>query len=169
MTSVTNRPRSYNQLHTHFHSEMSKTARTTTLAAFLAIGGLVVLFCSSLCLKLDGINVMRQVILPAMVPGAIALLLSLPLAACGIRLHRQQSSAWSTLVNFMQTELERDGVLKMEKREAKHYLRTNFFYERENTIHYIRLIDALKSQNKENKELKEALDALLKKIYRGKI
>jgi len=65
--------------HTQFREKTGNASKSTALAVSLLVIALIVIVAGCLCLSLKGVNVIRHVIWPAVVPGVAAILISLPL------------------------------------------------------------------------------------------
>src|ERR1700722_11073834 len=70
----------------HYHAACEKLRCPTLLASFLVISSLIVISASCFCLALPGVNVITHVILPGVLPGSVAIALSIPFIIKSVKL-----------------------------------------------------------------------------------
>lgn len=95
-------------------------------ASFLLIGALIVITCSCLCLTLPGVNVINHVILPAVVPGILAIIVSIPFILLAVKHNLDKNYYRETLVDRMVSHLESYKVPEMKRKERVKFILKNF-------------------------------------------
>lgn len=80
--------------HREFMKLVCPSSSSAIGASILLIPGLIVIVSSCLCLTLPGVNVIRQVVLPGVLPGTGAVLLSIPLWVATFRYGQKKTAKW---------------------------------------------------------------------------
>ncbi len=93
-------------LHDDFGHKVLLTGCSVAAASFLLIGALIIITGGCLCLMLPGINVVNHIILPAVVPGLCAIILSIPLIILAVRLSRDKNAIREQKIDQMITLLD---------------------------------------------------------------
>ncbi len=156
-----------------YHSRIATI--TTVAAAFVAILSAIVLTCSGLCLILPGINAMQDIILPAMLPSAIALAASIPLMVVSFLQARKKKPIYDAWIDRLETHTSEH--LKDTSQEQKiHYIQS-LLDPAWHHIYTSQILDSLKKkytpERKQEetdfqKEMNKSLDEVKKKMMKGK-
>lgn len=96
-----------------FRAEAHATCRTLQLraslsaaaATFLAVGALIIILCSGLCLALPGIHALSQILLPVTLPATLVLLATLPLAVYAFLQTKKATTERTTLLEAIAEKL----------------------------------------------------------------
>lgn len=156
-----------NKCHDFFSEKARRAGLSTGAACFLAIGALIVITCGCICLTLPGINVISSVILPAVIPGAAALTLSIPFIVLSVKYARAKNAARAVIIEkiikkiyadiqdnqipLWQTikgEPEKDTTKRIAKVSKKHvkYLKDNFLNDSWDKGYQTKLMADLKKE-----------------------
>lgn len=145
---------------------------STAAAAFLILGALIVISCASLCFTLPGINAIQDVILPGILPGIGAILLSLPFIIYSIRQQPSRKTARQDAQDFTLALFSWHQVDQMDKETKISFIHNNFFKSKWSN-HYCKefMLDLKKrypkqNQSDEEKALLEAFDETIKEFYK---
>lgn len=138
-------------LHKHHEvfSEKAKIAGCSTAASsFLLIGALIVITCGCLCLNLSGVNVINQVILPAVVPGVAAILLSIPFIIASVKYAREKNAIRQDIIDtiFKCLREDRQDLAEMDEEEQIAYIQKNFLDESWKKEYQSKLIADIKEE-----------------------
>src|SRR5271156_317876 len=104
-------------LQSDFERKAKLTGCSAAAAAFLLIGALIVITCGCFCLLLQGVNVIHHVILPAVVPGILAIVISIPFILLAVKHSRDMNSLRGQMIDQMITHLDNYKVDKREKKK----------------------------------------------------
>src|SRR5262245_18644647 len=100
---------------------------SSAAATFLLIGALIVITCGCLCLMLPGVNVISHVILRAVVPGSLAIVVSIPFILLTVRHRCDQDFFRKRLITRMVSLLEEYKVPEKKlKAERVDFILKNF-------------------------------------------
>lgn len=80
----------------YFHRACSELRCPALLASFLVISSLIVISASCVCLALPGVNVITHVILPGVLPGGVAIALSIPFIIKSVKLTKVKTTLFDT-------------------------------------------------------------------------
>ena len=111
-----------NTLHDDFGHKVLLAGCSTAAASFLLIGALIIITCGCLCLMLPGINVVNHVILPAVVPGLCAIVLSVPLILLAIRSSREKNTLREKKIEHMITLLDEHEIPEMSESNRARFI-----------------------------------------------
>ena len=127
-------------LHEKFGREVKITGYSAAAASFLLIGALIVITCGCLCLMLPGVNVVNHVILPAVAPGLIAILISIPLIIASVRRSRDKNILRKEAINKMTTHLDTYKIPEKTRKERVNFILKNMLNWTENPENPSKLI-----------------------------
>lgn len=161
-------------LHSDFKSKTCYAKYSVAAAAFLIIGALIVIFCSSLCLTLPGVNVVQNVILPGVLPGCGALFLSLPFIFSSIHYSRKKNPIRKELIKFSLALISWHDFTSIDSKKKILFLEENLFdpdWDKEYSRGVISDMKKWYPEKKENqssdqKKLLKALNELEIKIHK---
>ncbi len=114
-----------------FDHKAKLSGYSAAAASFLLIGALVIITCGCLCLMLPGVNVVYDVILPAVVPGIILIALSIPFIVFSVKMDLKNKDRREELVLAMLKNLDDYGVPEMPKKMRHKFILKNFLDWRE--------------------------------------
>lgn len=169
----------FDVLHTNFGRHATINGVSATAAAFLCIGALVVIGCSCACLKLEGVNAMRDIFYPAILPSLCAIVISIPfIILCVIKTQEQQASRKEILDGLEEVITNSTVIGKKKKRQVK-FIVENLLDEKWSPSYQTKLIMDLKERYSEKEEAKkekstpekkflESLDKVIEKINKPK-
>jgi hypothetical protein len=175
------------QLHADFGHKVLLTGCTTAAASFLIIGALIVIFSASLCFMLPGVNVIRDIIQPAIIPGVAGIIASIPLIILTVKNNREKNTLRETMITEMINHLEKYNIPNHKEKTQVHFILRNFLNWQpegqkslKNTSwtddYQKKIIGEIKEKfgddkekyNKRQKRMVEGLDAALVKISKKK-
>lgn len=147
---------------------------TAAAATFLILGALIVITNASLCLALPGVNVVNQVVLPAVVPGVLAIVVSLPFILLSVQHNQRLSFARKRLVEKIFDLLDSYEVPEMEKNKGTEFFLENFFNPSWTVDYRSKILTDLSERLGSNKDiynsrqlaLSEILEEARRKIYK---
>ncbi len=84
--------------HVDFQALVSRLRLPTTVASLVVIVALIVIVSASFCLALPGVNVMRDVVGPALIPAIICLLATIPVIVKCVKLSREKTRIFETFL-----------------------------------------------------------------------
>jgi hypothetical protein len=113
-------------LHKDFGYQVKLTSCHTAAASFLMIGALIVITCGSLCLMLPGINVVSHVILPAVIPGSLAILTSIPFILAAIKHAQDKQYIRKLMLDRMRSHLDVYKVPEQPRKARIHFILIEF-------------------------------------------
>ena len=111
-----------NTLHDEFGRKALFTGCSTAAASFLLIGALIIITCGCLCLMLPGINVVNHVILPAVIPGICAIVLSIPFILMSIRFSTDKNTLREQTIEKMITLLDDYEIPEMSEKNRVRFI-----------------------------------------------
>ena len=109
-------------LHDAFGHKVLLTGCSVAAATFLLIGALIIITGGCLCLMLPGINVVNHVILPAVVPGLCAILLSIPFILLAIGSSRDKNTIREQKIEHMVTLLDEHEIPEMSEKNRVRFI-----------------------------------------------
>jgi len=156
------------ELHDTFKNKRTRTGCSVAAASFLILGALIVIGCASLCLTLPGVNVINNVILPGVLPGSGALLLSIPFVIDGVRKSKELNKARDELVDFNIALFSYHKINEMEAEDKVEFIKEKFFNPKWTKEYAFKLIGDIKKRYPKKDPLAEALDEVRTKISKNK-
>ena len=111
-----------NTLHEDFGHKVLLTGCSVAGASFLLTGALIIITCGCLCLMLPGINVVNHVILPAVVPGLCAIVLSIPLILMAVRFSKEKNAIREQKIDQMITLLDEHEIPEMSEKNRVRFI-----------------------------------------------
>lgn len=87
-----------NEGHVLFHQQSSRTFLVTFLAVFILIGSVLVITSGAFCLSLRDVDVMKDFILPAAIPGGLGIATSIPLMILGVEMSSENQKTHKTKI-----------------------------------------------------------------------
>lgn len=156
-----------------FNKHANQAALATALAVILLLGALIVIVSGCYTLALKGVNAMHDVILPAVLPGALAIIASLPLL---VYAYRQNEIAAPAREKFMegvyaQLEMHKDDDKKALVTFIEEDLLTKDYRTDHNYVRKFASDIMEKTKAKRGEPLADALEEVQKRIrasYRNK-
>lgn len=109
-----------------------KVSLSTAAASFLVMGALIVIGCSLCCLALPGINVITQILVPAILPSICAIAIAVPLIIYNVKVYKEHKNLKIDLVShyctlFLHEETKAIFEKKDYKKSADLLIRTEMF------------------------------------------
>lgn len=163
--------------HVDFRQRAKTASIATAIAVTLLVGALIVMISGGLCLALKGVNTMKDVILPAFIPGSIAILLCIPFFVRSKKYNDEATPYRTRVMKETLSVLKSPGVASKNKEELTTYLEKNIFSEYFDTKNWDRnyttkLISDIKAgfpkeaeeRSASDKTLFEALDEVSKNL-----
>lgn len=162
------------ELHDTFKKTACRTGCSTAAASFLILGALIVIGGACLCLTLPGVNVVNNVILPGVLPGSGALMLSIPFIVYSVLKSREKNAQRKDLIDWNIMLLSRYQVDQMEEEEAVSFIKDNFFKPKWAKEYSSKVIGDIKErypkkkdeQTSEEQALLKALDEARTKVLK---
>jgi hypothetical protein len=114
------------ELNENFAHKAKIAGCSAAAASFLLIGALIVITCGSLCLLLPGVNVVTHVILPAVVPGSLAIIASIPFMVAAVQYSEEKNEARDEMILKMIDYLDTHQVPEMDEEERVNFILKNF-------------------------------------------
>jgi hypothetical protein len=100
----------------------------SSAAAFLLIGALIVIGCSSLCIMLPGVNVITQIVFPAIIPSSFAIVFSIPLILIAVKSAEDATFIREEMVmDMMMKYLNKYDVALLKGSMRRDFILRNFF------------------------------------------
>lgn len=131
-----------------FNNQARLTGYSAAAATFLLIGALVIITCGSLCTMLPGINVISDIILKAVVPGLLAIIVSIPLILMTVNHARGKRFFRKEMINEMITFLDTHDVPRMPEKERLKFFLVNILKWEYKNGRFIRNKDDEEDQKK---------------------
>lgn len=169
------------QLYATFSKSSRKGSCVSAGTSLLVLVALIVIACSSLCLTLPGVNAMTQVILPGIVPGLGALILSIPLIAYSVRksgeIKRERKALLDWQIQLLVFYFFRSGDL-IAKDDRPLFIKKNFFVKSMYKEEMMKTVSEIKKrfpvkkdehgrEARQARALNKALDQAIKQIYKN--
>lgn len=114
------------EIHPIYYDKTTSLSCSTAAAVFLCVGALIVIMCGCLCLQLPNVNVIKHVILPAIVPGFIAIGLSIPFIIKTVKGRDEIKPQRREMFEIMVAALNDNRVATMKKNERVKFILKNF-------------------------------------------
>jgi len=164
------------ELHDTFKTSACRTGCSTAAASFLMIGALIVIGCACLCLTLPGVNVINNVILPGVLPGTGAIVLSIPFIVYAVRKSREKNVDRKEVIDWNLMLFNHHQVDQMDEEEAVDFIKENFFKPKWTKEYSAKILSDIKDrypkkkadQTPEQEALIKALDEVRTQIYQKK-
>lgn len=161
-------------LHSDYRAKARMTGCSTAAASFLLIGALIVIGCSGLVLTLPAANPIQHFILPGLIPGASAALLSIPFIVNSVLKRRASTPIRKEAIDFSLQLLfwEDSPYQSLTRTEARgKWISKNLLHKRGWPKEYNqKIVTDLKARldKEEDKRLIKALDAALQHVMKRK-
>jgi hypothetical protein len=114
------------ELHNTFGEKAKLTGCSTLAASFLMIGALIVITCGCLCLMLPGVNAINHVVFPAILPGSLAIVTSIPFILLAVKNSRKKNSIRGQMIHRMIALMEIYDIPKLSRKDRVQFLLCNF-------------------------------------------
>lgn len=158
------------QLHAAFKKTACRIGCSAAAASFLVIGALIIISAACLCLSLPGVNVVNNVILPGVLPGSGALLLSIPFIVYTVHKVEEKNRRRRELIDWNVMLLNHHQVHAMKKSAAASFIKDNFFKPNWAKEYASKVIGDIKERYPKDKDAQSPEDkALIKALDKAKI